>query len=58
MAEFLSSAAKAELGALFQNSKEACPLCSVVTEIGYPQNTTAIVTNNSTVAGLGNSSVK
>jgi hypothetical protein len=37
MKEVLSSAAKAELGALFHNSKEACLLQIALTEMGHPQ---------------------
>jgi hypothetical protein len=37
MKEVLSSATKAELGALFHNSKEACLLQIALTKIGHPQ---------------------
>jgi hypothetical protein len=36
--EILSSAAEAELGALFHNSKEACPLRIPLSEMGHPRN--------------------
>jgi hypothetical protein len=58
MREVLSSAAKAELGALFHNSKEACPLQIALTEMGHPQNATSLSTNNSTAARISNSTVK
>jgi hypothetical protein len=58
MKEVLSSAAEAELGALFHNSKEACPLQIVLTKMGHPQNATSLSTYNSTVAGISKSTVK
>jgi hypothetical protein len=58
MKEVLSSTAEAELGALFHNSKEACPLQSALTEMGHLQNATSLSTNNSTAAGISNSTVK
>jgi hypothetical protein len=58
MKEVLSSAAKAELGALFHNSKEACPLQIALTEKGHPQHATSLSTDNSTAAGISNSTVK
>jgi hypothetical protein len=44
MKEVLSSAAEAELGALFHNSKEACPLPIALTKMGHPQNATSLFT--------------
>jgi len=58
MKEVLSSAAEAELGALFHNAKEACPLQIALTEMGHPQNATSLSTDNSTAAGISNSTVK
>jgi hypothetical protein len=58
MKEVLSSAAKAELGALFHNSKEACPLQTALIKMGHPQNPTTLFTNNSTAARISNSTVK
>jgi hypothetical protein len=58
MKEVLFSAAEAELGALFYNSKEACPLHTALTKIGHLQNATTIITNNSTAAGSTNNAVK
>jgi hypothetical protein len=58
MKEVLSSAAKAEPVALFHNSKEACPLQIALTEMGHPQNATTLSTDNSTAAGISNSTVK
>jgi hypothetical protein len=37
MREVLSSAAEAELGALFHNGKDACPLRIALEEMGHPQ---------------------
>jgi hypothetical protein len=45
----LSSAAEAELAALFYNCKEACSLRTTHKEIGYPQPPTAIGIANDTV---------
>jgi hypothetical protein len=58
MKEVLSSAAKAELGALFHNSKEACPLQIALTEMGHPQNAITLSTDNSTAAGIFTNTVK
>jgi hypothetical protein len=58
MKEVLSSAAEAELGVLFHNSKEACPLQIALTEMGHPQNATPLSTDNSIAAGISNSTVK
>jgi hypothetical protein len=58
MKDVLSSATKAELGALFHNSEEACPLQTTLDKMGRPQNATTISTNNSTTAGISNSTVK
>jgi hypothetical protein len=58
MKEVLSSAAEAELGALFHNSKEACPLQIALTEMGHPQHATSLSTDNSTATGISNRTVK
>jgi len=58
MREVLSSAAEAELGALFHNGKEACPLRIALEEMGHPQPATPIATDNSTAAGIATDSVK
>jgi hypothetical protein len=54
MREVLSSAAEAELGALFHNGKEACPLRIALTEMGHPQLATPMATDNSTATGIAN----
>jgi hypothetical protein len=58
MREVLSSAAEAELGALFYNCKEACPIRTTLEELGHPQPPTPIQTDNSTAAGIANDTVK
>jgi hypothetical protein len=58
MKHVLSSATKAELGAIFHNFKEACPLQIALTEMGHPQNATTLSSNNSTAAGIFNSTIK
>ena len=58
MREVVSSAAEAELGGLFYNGKEACPIRITLEELGYPQPPTVIVTDNSTATGIANDTVK
>ena len=54
----VSSAAEAELAALFHNGKESCPIRTTLEELGHPQPPTAIQTDNSTACGIANDSVK
>ena len=58
MREVLSSAAEAELGALFHNGKESCPLRIALEEMGHPQPATPIATDNNTASGIANDTVK
>ncbi|KAI2488785.1 Reverse transcriptase (RNA-dependent DNA polymerase) [Fragilaria crotonensis] len=58
MREVLSSAAEAELGALFHNGKEACPLRIALDELGHPQPATPMATDNSTANGIATDTVK
>jgi hypothetical protein len=58
MREVLSSAAEAELAALYHNGKQACPLRTTLEELGHPQPPTPIQTDNSTAAGIANDTVK
>jgi hypothetical protein len=58
MHEVLSSATEAELGALFHNCKEACPMCTTLEELGHPQPPTPVQTDNSTASGIANDTVK
>ena len=44
----VSSAAEAEVGALFHNARIALPLKQLLETIGHPQNPTSITTDNST----------
>ena len=53
----LSSAAEAEFGALFHNTKEATPLRTTLEELGHPQPPTPILVDNSTAVGLANDTI-
>jgi hypothetical protein len=53
-----SSAAEAELGALFLNAKEAKIMRLTLEELGHPQPATPIHINNSTTVGIVNNTVK
>ena len=48
----MSSAAEAELGALFINAKTAVSVRKMLEEMGHPQSPTPIQTNNTTVHGV------
>jgi hypothetical protein len=50
----MSSAANAELGALYTIAKEMAPLCQTLIKIGWPQPRMPIQTDNSTVVGITN----
>lgn len=54
----VSSAAEAEVGALFYNGKEAAWLRTTLEDMGHPQPPTPIQTDNSCAAGTANSMVK
>lgn len=54
----VSSAAEAEIGGLFKNAKEAVPTRTTLTELGYKQNPTPLVTDNSTADGIANDTIK
>ena len=58
MREVLSSTAEAELGALFHNGKEACPLRIALEEMGHPQPATPMATDNNTASGIATDTVK
>ena len=49
---------EAKLGALFHNGQLAEPILTFLDEIGYLQLSTSLKTNNSTVAGIFNSSIR
>jgi hypothetical protein len=54
----LSSAAEAELGALFYNAKDGCMLRNTLQDLGYPQGPTPIQADNACAVGLANDQVK
>ena len=54
----MASAAEAELGALFHNGQVAVPIRTCLAEMGFPQPPTPIKTDNSTAAGIINSSIR
>jgi TfoX/Sxy family transcriptional regulator of competence genes len=54
----MSSAAEAELGALYLNAREAIYLRQILTEMGHPQPRTPIQTDNSTAEGVVNSTIQ
>jgi hypothetical protein len=56
--EVMSSAAEAELGALFLNAKEAVYLRQILTEMGHPQPRTPIQTDNTTAKGVINNKIQ
>ena len=53
-----SSAAEAELGALFVNTKEARILRLTLQELGHSQPLTPIHVNNTTAIGIVNNTIK
>ena len=53
-----SSAAEAELGALFNNAKEAKVIRLTLHELGHPQPPTPIHIDNTTVTGIVNNTIK
>ena len=50
----MSLAAEAELGALFLNAKEAVVISQILTEMGHPQPSTPIQTDNTTAEAVVN----
>ena len=54
----MASAAEAELGALFHNGQVAAPIRTCLAEMGFPQPPTPLKTDNSTAAGIINSSIR
>ena len=53
-----SSAAEAELGALFLNAKEAKIIRLILEELGHPQPKTPVSISNTTAVGIVNSTIK
>ena len=58
MREIVSSAAEAELGALFYNGKEVAHMREALQNMGHPQPPTPIQTDNTTAIGISTDSVK
>jgi len=56
--QVMSSAAEAELGALFLNAKEGTVLRTMLEEMGHPQPATPLQTDNSTTDGIVNGTCK
>jgi hypothetical protein len=54
----MSSAAKAELGALYLNAKEAVYQRQILEEMGYPQPKTPLQTDNTTAEGVINNKIQ
>ncbi len=54
----MSSAAEAELGALYLNSKEAIYLHQIIHKMGHPQPCIPIQTNNTTAEGVINNKIQ
>jgi hypothetical protein len=50
----MSSAAKAELGALYTTTKEMAPLRQILSKMGWPQARMPIQMDNSTAIGVTN----
>jgi hypothetical protein len=53
-----SSAAKAEIGAVFINAKEGAVLRKTLEELGHPQPPTPMETDNTTATGYSNDTIK
>jgi hypothetical protein len=58
MKAVLSSATKAETGALFYNAKDAAPIPIALSEMGHPQTATPLQTDNACASGIVNDTVK
>jgi hypothetical protein len=54
----MSSAAEAEIGAVFINTKEGAVLRTTLAELGHPQPPTPMETNNTTSTGYINGTIK
>ena len=54
----MSSAAEAELGALYINAREAVPMRQLLEEMGHKQPKTPIETDNSTALGVVNNNIQ
>jgi hypothetical protein len=54
----MSSAAEAEVGAVFINAKEGAVLRTTLEELGHPQPPTPMETENTTATGYSNGKIK
>jgi hypothetical protein len=54
----MSSAAEAELGALYINAREAVPQCCTLEEMGHKQPPTPMQTKNTTAVGVVNNNIQ
>ena len=54
----MSSAAEAELGALYINAREAVPMRLLLEEMGHPQPKTSLQTDNTTALGVVTNTVQ
>ena len=54
----MSSAAEAEVGALFMNAHEATPFRQSLNNLGHPQGATPINTDNATAQGIVDNTMK
>eukprot|EP00957_Ditylum_brightwellii_P136661 10421995-Ditylum_brightwellii.AAC.1 len=58
MHNVMASAAEAELGALFENAKEAVALRTMLRDLGHQQPATPIQVDNSVAHGIVNSNIR
>jgi hypothetical protein len=58
MRQIISSSAEAKLGALFRNSKEACPVGTTLKEAGHAQPPATTEAVNNAAGGITNGSIK
>jgi len=54
----VSSAAEAEIAGCFTNAQEGCAIRTTLEEMGWPQGTTQITTDNSCAEGFANETIK
>jgi hypothetical protein len=58
MQSVLSLPSEAEISALYENTKKAAILCVTLEEMGYPQPSATVQTDNSTTCGIANENIK
>ncbi len=54
----VSSVAEAELASLFLNAQQAMATCTTLSDLGYTQTATPIITDNTTAKGIADQSVR